>query len=115
MATSSTTDRYVLCDPICWFNMFSVHMFSVCMLLSMLVTTSSMFEINMLVAIVVMLNILELIMELLPNYSTAAPLHKNLSLGVVAALIEASLEHSGWLRRRCRWRGKLLQDLRVRW
>ena len=39
-------------------------------LLFMLVNTSSMFEINMLVAIVVMLNILELIMELLPNYST---------------------------------------------
>ena len=30
-----------------------------------------MFEINMLVAIVVMLNILKLIMELLPNYSAS--------------------------------------------
>ena len=69
-ATSSTTDRYVLCDPIYWFNMFSDHMFFVCMLMSMLVTTSGMFEINMLVAIVVMFNILELIMELLANYST---------------------------------------------
>ena len=50
--------------------MFIAYMFSVSMLLFMLVNTSSMFEINMLVAIVVMLNILELIMELLPNYST---------------------------------------------
>ena len=47
------------------------------MLLSMLVTTYSMFEINMLVAIVVIFNILELIMELLPNYSTI----KNLIIG----------------------------------
>ena len=51
--TSSTTDRYVLRDPICWINMFSASM-----LLLMLVNISSMFEINMLVPIVVMLNIL---------------------------------------------------------
>ena len=60
----------MLRDPIYWLNMFTAYMFSVSMLLFMLVNTSSMFEINMLVAIVVMLNILELIMELLPNYST---------------------------------------------
>ena len=66
--TSSSTDRYVLCDPTCWFNMFSVYIFSICMLLFMLV--NSMFEINMLVAIVVMFNILGLIMKLLPNFST---------------------------------------------
>ena len=71
-ATSSTTDRYVLRDPICWLNMFTTYMFSVSMLLFMLVNASSMFEINMLVAIVVMLNILELIMKLLPNYSTSS-------------------------------------------
>ena len=53
--------------------MFNGYMFSVCMLLFMLVNTSSMFEINMLVAIVVMFNILELIMKLLPNYSTDPP------------------------------------------
>ena len=47
------------------------------MLLFMLVNTSSMFEINILVAIVVMLNILELIMELLPNYLTI----RNLIIG----------------------------------
>ena len=45
-------------------------MFSICILLFMIVNTSSMFDINMLVAIVVMFNIMELIMELLPNYST---------------------------------------------
>ena len=45
-------------------------MFFVCMLLLMLVNASSMFEINILVAIIVMFNILELIMKLLPNYST---------------------------------------------
>ena len=50
--------------------MFSGYMFSVCLLLFMLENTSSMFEVNMLVAIVVMFNILKLIMELLPNYST---------------------------------------------
>jgi hypothetical protein len=40
------------------------------LLLFMLVNASSMFEFNMIVVIVVMLNILELIMELLPNYPT---------------------------------------------
>ena len=69
-ATCSTTDRYVLRDPISWFNMSNGHMFSVSMLMFMLVSTSSLFEISMLVAIVVMFNILELIMKLLPNYST---------------------------------------------
>ena len=63
--TSSTTDRYVLRDPFCRLNMFSASM-----LLFMLVNTYSMFEINMLVPLVVMFNILELIMKLLPNYST---------------------------------------------
>jgi hypothetical protein len=36
----------------------------------MLITTSSMFEFHMLVVTVVMLNILELIMEIVPNYPT---------------------------------------------
>ena len=40
------------------------------MLLFMLITTSSMFEFHMLVVTVVMLNILELIMEIVPNYPT---------------------------------------------
>ena len=40
------------------------------LLLFMLISTSSMFVFYMLVAGVVMFNILELIMELLPNYPT---------------------------------------------
>ena len=40
------------------------------MLLFMLITTSSMFEFHMLVVTIVMLNILELIMEIVPNYPT---------------------------------------------
>ena len=69
-ATSSTTDRYVLRVPISWLNMFIAYMFSASMLLFMLVNTSSMFEINMLVAIVIMFHIMESIMELLTNYWT---------------------------------------------
>ena len=40
------------------------------LLLFMLINASSMSEFHMLVAIVVMFNILELIMELLPNFPT---------------------------------------------
>ena len=40
------------------------------LLLFMLSTASSMFQFYMVVAVVVMINILELIMELLPNYPT---------------------------------------------
>ena len=40
------------------------------LLLSMLINTSSFFEINMLVALAIMLYILELIMEIVPNYPT---------------------------------------------
>ena len=46
----------------------SIAMFA--LLLLMLISSSSMFEFHMLVAIVVMFNILELIMELLPNFPT---------------------------------------------
>ena len=53
--------------------MFTAYMFSASMLLFMLINTSSMFEINMLVVIVVMLNILKLIIELLPNFSIISP------------------------------------------
>ncbi len=38
------------------------------LLLFMLINASSMFEFHMLVVAVVMLNILELIMEIVPNY-----------------------------------------------
>ena len=40
------------------------------LLLFMLITASSMFEFHMLVVTVVMLNILELIMEIVPNFPT---------------------------------------------
>ena len=46
----------------------SIAMFA--MLLFMLISSSSMFEFHMLVAIVVMFNMLELILELLPNFPT---------------------------------------------
>ena len=60
-----------MCVPINWFNMFSVYMFSdTVLVLFMLISASSMFVFNMFVAIIVMLNILELIMKIVPNYST---------------------------------------------
>ena len=40
------------------------------LLVFMLISTSSMFDLHVIVAVYVMFNILELIMELLPNYST---------------------------------------------
>ncbi len=43
---------------------------SFALLLFMLINASSMFEFHMLVVTVVMLNILELIMEIVPNYPT---------------------------------------------
>ena len=46
----------------------SIAMFA--MLMFMLISSSSMFEFHMLVAIVVMFNILDLVMELLPNFPT---------------------------------------------
>ena len=50
--------------------MFPVYMFCDMLLLFMFISTSSMFVFHMLVVAVVMFNILELIMELLPNYPT---------------------------------------------
>lgn len=66
----------------------SVAMFA--MLLFMLVTASSMFEFHMLVAIVVMFNILELIIELLPNFPTpTTPLCVGRGLGVPTNIRDA--------------------------
>ena len=57
-------DQYVaICSGI-----MSIAMFA--LLLFMLISSSSMFEFHMLVAIVVMFNILELILKLLPNFPT---------------------------------------------
>ena len=51
--------------------MFDAYMFcDIVLLLSMLFSASSMFEIHILVASIVMLYILELIMEIMPNCST---------------------------------------------
>ena len=65
--TSSTIVRYVRHVPMCCFIM---AVLVDVLLLFMLINTSSIFEINMLVALVNMLYIPELIMELLPNYPT---------------------------------------------
>ena len=46
----------------------SIAMFA--MLLFMLISSSSLFEFHMLVAFVVMFNIMELILELFPNFPT---------------------------------------------
>ena len=51
-------------------NCFAMDMLAYVLLLFMLISTSSMFVFYMLVAGVVMFNILELIMELLPNFPT---------------------------------------------
>ena len=49
---------------------FSMSMHVDVLLLFMLINTSSICEINMLVAVVIMLNILELILEIVPNNPT---------------------------------------------
>ena len=55
------------CDPISIVIMDA----AMCLLLAfMLISASSVFEINMLITVVIMFNILELIVELLPNYPT---------------------------------------------
>ena len=60
--TSSTIVRYVRHVP--------MAVFVDVLLLFMLINTSSIFEINMLVALAIMLYILELIMEIMPNIPT---------------------------------------------
>ena len=50
----------------------------VVLLLVMLLSASSILEIHMLVAVFVMLNILELIMEIMPNYLTRLSLSLSL-------------------------------------
>jgi hypothetical protein len=54
------------------FIIFCEYMFRCYLFLFILLfSTSSMFELHMVVAAVVMFNILELIMEIVPNYPTA--------------------------------------------
>ena len=65
-AGSSPTVRYVRRLA----NCFAMDMLACILLLLMLLSTSSMFVFNMAVVASVILNILELIMELLPNFPT---------------------------------------------
>ena len=67
-ATSFANVRYVRRIPNSVFTMDLLAY--VLLLLFMLISTSSLFVFHMLVVVVVMLNILELIMELLPNFPT---------------------------------------------
>jgi hypothetical protein len=61
--------------------MFRCYLF----LFILLFSTSSMFELHVVVASIVMFNILELIMEIVPNYPThfkqKRPIHRTKSLG----------------------------------
>jgi hypothetical protein len=69
--TTSANERYVRCTVVFMFIMFCEYMFR-CYLFPfiLLFSTSSMFELHMVVAAVVMLNMLELIMKIVPNYPT---------------------------------------------
>jgi hypothetical protein len=69
--TTSANERYVQSTAVCLFIMFCEYMFS-CYLFPfiLLCSTSSMFELHVIVAGIVMFNILKLIMEIVPNYPT---------------------------------------------
>jgi hypothetical protein len=72
--STSTSERYVRRAPIWLFIVFYEYMFS-CYLFPfiLLLSISSMSELHVVVAVVVMFNILELIMEIVPNYPTDIP------------------------------------------
>jgi hypothetical protein len=67
--TTSANERYVWSTAVRLFIMFCEYMFS-CYLFPfiLLFSTSSMFELHVVVAGIVMFNIMELIMEIMPNY-----------------------------------------------
>jgi hypothetical protein len=69
--TTSANERYVRSTAVRLFIMFCEYMFS-CYLFPfiLLFSTSSMFELHVVVAVVIMSNILELLMEVLPNFPT---------------------------------------------
>jgi hypothetical protein len=69
--TISASERYMRCTAVCMFIIFCEYMFR-CYLFPfiLLFSTSSMFQLHVIVAGIVMLNILELIMEIVPNYPT---------------------------------------------
>jgi hypothetical protein len=69
--TTSANERYVRSTAVRLFIMFCEYMFSCYMFpFILLFSTSSMFELHVVVAGIVMFNIMELIMEIMPNYST---------------------------------------------
>jgi hypothetical protein len=67
--TTSANERYVRSTAVHLFIMFYEYMFS-CYLFPLLFSTSSMFELHVVLAGIVMFNILELIMEIVPNSPT---------------------------------------------
>jgi hypothetical protein len=70
-ATTSASEWYVWSTAVCLFIMFCEYMFSYYLFpFILLFSTSSMFELHVVVAGFVMFNIMELIMEIVPNYPT---------------------------------------------
>jgi hypothetical protein len=70
-ATTSASERYVWSTAIYLFIMFCEYMFSYYWFPFILMfSTSSMFELHVLVAGIFMFNIIELIIEIMPNYPT---------------------------------------------
>jgi hypothetical protein len=69
--TTSANKRYVRSTAVRLFIMFCEYMFS-CYLFPfiLLFSTSSMFELLVIVIDIIMFNIMELIMEIVPNYPT---------------------------------------------
>jgi hypothetical protein len=70
---TSANERYVRSTAVRLFIMFCEYMFS-CYLFPfiLLFSTSSIFELHVVVVDIVMFNIMELIMEIVPNYPTVA-------------------------------------------
>jgi hypothetical protein len=69
--TTSANERYVRLTVVRLFIMFYEYMFSYYLFpFISLFSTSSMFELHVVVAGIVMFNILELIMKIVPNYPT---------------------------------------------
>jgi hypothetical protein len=64
-------ERYVRSTAVCLFIMFCEYIFRCYLFLFILLfNASSIFELHVVVAVIVMFHILELIMEIVPNYPT---------------------------------------------
>jgi hypothetical protein len=69
--TTFASERYVRRAPVWLFIIFCEYMFSYYLFPFILMfSTSSMFELHVVVVGIVMFNILELIMKIMPNYPT---------------------------------------------